>query len=74
MFDKAKFKYILQVKNKSIKDIANLLGVSTQTVYRKMDGRSDFYRSEIELIRRYLELESAWDIFFAEERTDKYNK
>lgn len=71
MFDAKKFRIILMQRDKSISDIASLMGVNITTVYRKINGRSDFYRDEIQLISDYLRLstEEKEEIFFAKNIT-----
>lgn len=64
MFDKNKFKAQLLLKNKTVNEIADLLGVNVTTLYRKMSGESDFYRNEIHLLCKILEIENPTDIFF----------
>ncbi len=64
MFDYRKFKAELIIKGKNMKDIANVLGINEATLYRKLNGKSDFYRREIQLICNYLDIEDPSDIFF----------
>lgn len=72
MFDAKKFKIALIKRDKSISDIAHLIGVNVATVYRKINGTSDFFRDEIQLISDYLELsvEEKEKIFFAQKVTE----
>lgn len=64
MFDYKKFKAELIIKGKNMKDVANVLGINEATLYRKVNGCSDFYRREIQLICNYLDIEDPSDIFF----------
>jgi len=67
MFDKRKFLAILIIKDKTVVDIAELLGVSKRTVYNKINGQSKFYLEEVMKIRDYLNLSDVESIFFAKE-------
>lgn len=68
MFQDNLFKAQLKVKRRTVKDIAEAVGVSEATLYRKINGTSDFTRNEIQLIRQYLNLcaEEVDEIFFAD--------
>lgn len=48
--------------------IANKLGINATTLYRKINGESDFTRGEVQLLRMILGLttDEADRIFFAE--------
>lgn len=63
-----KFRAILILKGKTVKDIANLLNINITTLYRKLNGESDFYRNEIDAISKdlNLSLEEIEEIFFAQ--------
>lgn len=56
MLNVKKFRSILILKGKTIKNIAELLNINVTTLYRKLNGESDFYRSEIDSIAKYLKL------------------
>ena len=68
MFQDNLFKAQLKAKRRTVKDIAEEVGVSEATLYRKINGTSDFTRNEIQLIRQYLNLcaEEVDEIFFAD--------
>lgn len=67
MFDKNKFKYSVMVKGKNLKQIASMLNINNVTLWRKMNGESEFSREEIQVIKDALELtqNEAFEIFFA---------
>ncbi len=52
--------------------VASELGINTATLYRKLNGSTEFTRSEIQSLRHILKLspEDADAIFFAKELTD----
>lgn len=54
---------------KSVEDVARELGVAPTTLYRKLDGKSDFGLNELKLIKNSLNLddEAVKRIFFADE-------
>ena len=68
MFDKNKFKYSVMVKGKNLKQIASMLNINNVTLWRKMNGESEFSREEIQTIKNMLNLtqNEAFEIFFAE--------
>lgn len=68
MFQDNLFRAKLKARRKTVKDIAEAVGVSEATLYRKINGTSDFTRNEIQLIRQYLNLcaEEVDEIFFAD--------
>jgi DNA-binding Xre family transcriptional regulator len=68
MTNAKKFEIALLQKGKSKKDIAQLLGVSMQTIYNKVNNVVDFKAQEVRAICDYLELttEEMIEIFFAE--------
>lgn len=68
MFDKNKFKYSIMVKGKNLREVANVLNISSVTLWRKMNGESEFSREEIQTIKNMLNLtqNEAFEIFFAE--------
>ncbi len=71
MFNKNLFKAEVIKAGMTLKQIAGILGMNIATLYRKLNGESDFTRNEIALFKDYLKLEiSEIDaIFFAKQLT-----
>ena len=69
MFDSRKFRAALIMKGLSVEGLAKELGINASTLYRKINGISDFSRNEIQRIREIANFSSAelYAIFFAEE-------
>lgn len=72
MFDQTKFKIAVLERGLTVDRIAIEIGVNPATLYRKMSGKSEFTRCELQNLRRILNLSAAQfeDIFFAQEVTD----
>lgn len=71
MFDRNKFKGKVVAAGYTLSEIAKRIGINPATLDRKMSGKSDFSRAEIQSLRALLCM-SATDvdeIFFAEELT-----
>lgn len=68
MFNKALFQYEVNKKGLTFNLIADRLGVNPATLYRKMNGSSDFTRAEIQMLRNILNLnaDESDKIFFAQ--------
>ena len=69
MFNKERFRDRISSLGLSIGEVANLLGINEATLYRKMNGTTEFSRTEIQLLRSVLRLsvDDAEAIFFAQE-------
>ncbi len=69
MFNRNKFKATAMEHGTSLQQIAKLFGISLPTLYRKMNGESDFTRNEIQIFRRTFGLsgEECDAIFFGAE-------
>lgn len=69
MFNKNAFRAKVVAKGKTLGGLATDIGVNPATLTRKMNGESDFTRSEIHHIRMILSLsaEEADAIFFERE-------
>lgn len=70
MINKARFKAALALKNGTMAELADYMGISLSTLYRKINGKSDFTRTEIQKCCRYLNVSSPIGIFFEPEYTD----
>lgn len=57
MFNKLLFKAKVVSKGMTLKDIADYLGINNATLYRKMSGKSDFYRDEIQRLCEILHID-----------------
>ena len=68
MFKANLFRAKLKEFDKTIDDMAVVLGISSGTVSRKINGSSEFKRNEIQLLRYALKLsdDEVNAIFFAE--------
>lgn len=66
MFNRLKFLGKVKEEGKTIKDVANFLGLNVATLYRKMNGESDFYREEMQKLITYLNITNPMEIFFAQ--------
>lgn len=68
MFKANLFRAKLKEQDKTIDDVAVVLGVNSATVSRKINGISEFKRNEIQLLRYALKLSDneVNAIFFAE--------
>lgn len=64
MFDEALFRFIIMRRGEKISDAAKVMGISQVTLYRKMQGISDFYRTEIQKFCNHYKVQ-AENIFFA---------
>lgn len=69
MFNEIEFRSLAIKKGIKIPQIAKAMGISTPTLYRKMSGESDFYRSEIQAICDLFEEKDLNYIFFSQEVT-----
>lgn len=51
-----------------MRDVASAIGINEATLYRKVNGTSDFTRNEIQIIKQFLDLTSdeVESIFFAD--------
>ena len=67
MTDTKEFEIVLLKRGKTKMDIANLLGVTLQTIYNKINNNVDFKAREIIAISNYLKLTNRErdNIFFA---------
>ena len=67
MFDRNLFRAKVVEKGLTLKEVAVIIGVKETTLYRKMNGDSDFTRNEIQIFREKLRLSAAEidSIFFA---------
>lgn len=72
MFNNKEFKVALLRRGKSVENVAAEIGINVVTLYRKMNGASDFYRDEMQNISIYLNLtaEEREKIFFNQNITD----
>lgn len=68
MFNRNKFRAKVIENGFTIKQIAETLHISEVTLYRKINGASDFTRKEIQKLKEMLKLdvETVEEIFFAE--------
>jgi len=69
MFDKLKFLGKIKENGKTVQEVAGYLNINPATLYRKMNGESDFYREEIHKLCEFLAIEEPERIFFAKEVT-----
>ena len=67
MFNEKKFRSLLKEKGITIQKVDDILNIDISTLYRKMNGTSDFYRNEMDSLIRELEIENPSEIFFADE-------
>lgn len=65
MFNKNKFLAILKENGKTVVEAADVMEIKPSTLYRKMNGESDFYRNEIQLFVDWLKIDVT-GIFFAD--------
>lgn len=65
MFNRSKFRALVIEQGLTMEIIAQELGINQATLYRKMNGESDFYRWEIQSICTLLDVSSPKEIFFA---------
>jgi len=69
MFDKKLFKAQLVLSGKTVADVAKSLNISESTLYRKINGESDFFRHEINMLCDELGITDPKAIFFADKVT-----
>ena len=67
MFDKKEFRICLTRAEKNVKQVAEALGVSETTLYRKIASDGDFSREEMSKLAVVLNMENPISIFFADE-------
>lgn len=65
LFDEKKFRKIVKEQGKTLQDVANILHINLVTLYRKMNGESDFYRNEMDILIKELSINNPNEIFFA---------
>lgn len=65
MFDEEAMRELLQKKGLTISKWAQFLGISRPTLYRKMRGKSDFWREEILKTCDFVGESNLDSIFFA---------
>lgn len=67
MFDKNKFKYFAATRNLTMAEVAQKIGVNPATLSKKLNGSTDFTRSEMQRFKEALSLsdEEVVSIFFA---------
>lgn len=58
IFNKNKFKAVCVERNLTLEQVADILGINEVTLYRKMSGKSDFTRTEIQMFKMSLGLKS----------------
>ena len=64
--NKALLRYTMDTQNVSVEELCAYIGISKSAFYKKINGKSEFTRGEIEKICRRLDLASPVDVFFAD--------
>lgn len=64
MFDKKKFMATLVLKDMTIKQLADEIGISYSTLHKKINNKSHFYCFEIKKISKLLGVENPLSYFF----------
>ena len=64
--NKALLRYTMEMNQVSVEELCDFIGISKSAFYKKINGKSEFTRGEIEKICQRLNLSSPVDIFFAE--------
>lgn len=65
MFNSNEFNSAIARKGSTQKEAAHVMGINPATLFRKMNGSSDFYRKEIEAFCQFYEVKPDV-IFFAD--------
>jgi predicted transcriptional regulator len=67
LLDKQKLRASVVLAGLTMEDVAKSLNINVATLYRKMNGESDFTRGEVQTLRTVLKIdaETAEAIFFA---------
>lgn len=68
MFDEPLFRYMVNRRQLSMAVVADRLGVNEATLYRKIKGKSDFSRAEIQALKAILCMttDECVKVFFAD--------
>ena len=68
MFDEPLFRYMMNRRQLSMAVVADRLGVNEATLYRKIKGKSDFSRAEIQALKASLSMttDECVKVFFAD--------
>ncbi|MCB5701484.1 helix-turn-helix domain-containing protein [Megasphaera elsdenii] len=68
MFDEPLFRYMMNRRQLSMAVVADRLGVNETTLYRKIKGKSDFSRAEIQALKAILGMttDECVKVFFAD--------
>lgn len=66
MFKENEFRAQVVRAGKTMKEVAECLGVDESTVYRKIKANGDFSRDQINKLISFLEIENPSFIFFAD--------
>lgn len=68
MLERNKFRGAIVSRGYTVDAIADLVGINQATLYRKINGTSEFTRQEIQTIRLALDMsdEEVMNIFFAD--------
>ena len=72
--NKARLRYEMDTRSISVEDLCAYIGISKSAFYKKLNGKSEFTRREIEMICQRLELDSPVDIFFADKVSERTQK
>lgn len=66
MFNKNLFKAAIAAKGTTMRDVAREIHISNTSMSKKVNGKSEFTRKEIQEICDFLEVDDPTPIFFAE--------
>lgn len=62
--DRYKLEYEMKSKGVTVEELCKAIGMSKAAYYRKLNGRTEFTRGEIQKMIDFLNLEDPMDIFF----------
>ena len=65
MFDRRKLQAQMVLKGYNVSQVAEMLGINSATMYRKLGNDGDFSRAEINQLIDILSIEDVAGIFFA---------
>lgn len=76
MVDVKKIEILLIEKDKTKAEWADFLGISRSTLYRKLNGESDFFREEIQKSCQFFGVEDMTSYFFVKKvtQTKRYER